>query len=330
MITQPRLDALRTTFSLIYTQAYATAQTDWQRFASSIPSDSESNTYGWLAQQLRLRKWDGQRQAAQLIEHVQEVENDDFEGTVEVPRNKIEDDKLNVYQTQHLPQLGIATAKHPDSLVAEMMLGNVQPGPVPAKGKVWDGHPLYDTDHPNFNTTGEGDTTYQNEFASTALTKENLASVRAEMRSYKGEDGKPLGVRPNLLVVCPELYVTALELTQAANIAVITTNVAGTQNVAASAPTNVLPRLGIECFEWDYLSDFDDLWFLMDTTKTVMPFGRQLRRTPEFVSRTRADDPTVFEKKKYIFGVDYRGIVIPTLPWLQSRAYASATAPEDR
>ncbi|HEV8462069.1 MAG TPA: Mu-like prophage major head subunit gpT family protein [Gaiellaceae bacterium] len=330
IITQARLDALRTSLSLIYMEAYRSATYDWSRFAKEVPSDSTSTVYGWLAQQLTLSEWKGKRTRQNLAEHVHEIVNRPFEGTVDIDRDKLEDDKLDIYRTQHIPQLGVATAKWPDILIADLMMNNAQPGPDPTKGMTWDGVPLYDTAHPNFNVTGKGATSYKNEYASTPLNADNLMKVRAEARSIVGEDGRPLKANPRLLVVNPTLEKTALELCTAPLIAQIAQNVAGDQNVAASAPTNIIPQTGIVPFVWDYLAGFDDLWFLLDVDRPVMPFANQIRRAPEFISRTRADDPIVFDERKYVFGVDYRGEVYPTLPWLQFRAYASATAPEDR
>jgi phage major head subunit gpT-like protein len=38
-----------------------------------------------------------------------------------------------------------------------------------------------------------------------ALTPANYASARSAMMSFKGDNGKPLGIRPSLLVVPPSL-----------------------------------------------------------------------------------------------------------------------------
>lgn len=330
IITQQRLDGLRTSLSLIYSLAYQRATYDWGRFANEIPSDSTSTTLGWLAQQLSLRKWTGKRTKQNLAEHVHEVVNDPFEGTVDIDRDKLEDDKLDIYRTQHVPQLAIATAKHPDILIADLMTGNAQPGPDPTKGMTWDGKALYASDHPNYNATGSGATSYQNEFPSTPLTADNVMKVRATMRKFVGEDARPLKVVPKLLVVSPALEKTALEICTSALIAQIAQNVGATENIGAAAPTNVVPQTGLVPFVWDYLADFDDLWFLMDVDGPVKPFMRFMRRPPSLVQRTAANDPRVFDDRVYTFGVDYRGALAPTLPWLQARCYASATAPENR
>ncbi len=140
IITQARLDALRTSLSLIYNEAYRGASYDWSMFANQVPSDSTSTLYGWLAQQLVL----SEEVHARTLEHVHEIVNrPSFEGTVDIDRDKLEDDKLvDIYRTQHIPQLGEATAKHPDILISDLMTGNALPGPDPTKGMTRRRRPL--------------------------------------------------------------------------------------------------------------------------------------------------------------------------------------------
>lgn len=51
------------------------------------------------------------------------------------------------------------------------------------------------------------------------LTGDNYAAIRAEMSSLKGEEGKPLGIAPNVLVVPPSLESDARTILFADNIA---------------------------------------------------------------------------------------------------------------
>ncbi|MDI3547894.1 MAG: hypothetical protein PWR10_1546 [Halanaerobiales bacterium] len=48
-------------------------------------------------------------------------------------------------------------------------------------------------------------------------------------------------------------------------------------------------------------------WFLLDTTRAIKPIIFQMRRKPQFVSLDKVDDENVFMKKKFLYGVDYRG-----------------------
>lgn len=47
-------------------------------------------------------------------------------------------------------------------------------------------------------------------------------------------------------------------------------------------------------------------WYLLDTTQAIKPLIFQLRKAPEFVSMTKADDENVFMRGEYRYGVDMR------------------------
>jgi len=54
---------------------------------------------------------------------------------------------------------------------------------------------------------------WQLAYASNAvLTADNYAKAREAMQSLKGEEGRPLGIKPNVLIVPPSLETSALEL----------------------------------------------------------------------------------------------------------------------
>ena len=86
IITQANLDALRTEFKTGWQDAYNKAEVMYTKYATEIPSSSKSNTYGWVAQMLKLRQWVGPRIAQNLSEHSYTLNNITFEGTVEVGR----------------------------------------------------------------------------------------------------------------------------------------------------------------------------------------------------------------------------------------------------
>jgi phage major head subunit gpT-like protein len=50
-------------------------------------------------------------------------------------------------------------------------------------------------------------------------------------------------------------------------------------------------------------------WYLFDTTRIVKPIILQQRRAYQFIPRTRPDDPNVFDRKEYVYGVDGRSNV---------------------
>lgn len=56
----------------------------------------------------------------------------------------------------------------------------------------------------------------------------------------------------------------------------------------------------------NYQAGAGPAWILMDTTKVVKPIILQKRRPYNFVSRTKPDDPHVFDQDEFIYGVDAR------------------------
>jgi phage major head subunit gpT-like protein len=303
LINNATLQGLRTTFGKQFQDAYNSAPVWWDKIATRVPSSNANNTYGWLAQQATLRHWLGPREAQNLVERGYVIENRSFEGTIEVDRDHIEDDSLGIYTAQMLPQLGAATAKHPDRL-AKALLQSSTLG--------FDGLSLFNDSHLTYDKTGVT-TTYDNVFTGTALTAANFAVVYAAMQGYVGEDGLPLGVNPTLLIVPPQLKKMALEIVNA-------TIIAGANGSNVST-TNVLQGW-VEVLDVPELSNEATTWYLADASQPIKPFIFQERRAPEFVSRDNPQDPKVFEQKIYTYGVDYRGEMGIALPFLIAKAVA--------
>ena len=80
---------------------------------------------------------------------------------------------------------------------------------------------------------------WQTAYASkAALTMDNVMTARAAMMAYKGENGEPLGIVPNLLVVGPSLEKAARDVTDAA---VLGTNTNTMRGVMKTIVTTWLP-----------------------------------------------------------------------------------------
>lgn len=305
LINQPNLDGLRTTFGTQYAAGYGRTETFYDKICTEIPSNSKSNTYGWVAQMLVLREWLGPRVAQNLSEHAYTLVNKTFEGTVEVDRDDIEDDNLGVYTGVMMPQLGEATKKHPDILVKTLIQANTAIG--------FDGVTLFNDAHPTFDKTG-ATPTYDNLFAGLALTADNFNTVWSAMASYVGEDGLPLGVMPNLLIVPPQLKLAALTIMNGSLYSPITGQ-AGAGAIAIENPLKGWAQVLVV----PELANAPTTWYLADTSKAIKPFVFQNRRKPNFVARDNPADPKVFDLKKFTYGVDYRGNVGITLPFLVAK-----------
>jgi phage major head subunit gpT-like protein len=279
LITKTSLDALRVGFSALYQSAYAGATTFYEQISTVVPSSTSENDYGWMAQIPQMREWLGPRILQNLSEHSYTLKNKPFELTIGVDRDKIEDDQLGIYNPL-MSNMGDVSAKWPDSILTTVL----QAGTT---GIGFDGVAHFAATHP-LNPAGN----QSNNFTGSALTGTNFAAARAAMMAYTGEGGRPIGVRPNLLIVPPQLE------DEARVIVVAEYGSSGATNVQRNqANVLVIPEL----------SNAATTWYLADTTRPIKGLVFQRRKGPFFVAKDALTDDNVFHARQFLYGVDARG-----------------------
>ena len=126
--------------------------------------------------------------------------------------------------------------------------------------------------------------------ATLAHAEESFGAALTVLQELKDEDGRPIGVMPNVLLVPPALRDTARRLLTSEKLA------NGEDNPYKGAAEMVVePRLISRT-----------AWFVLDTTKPVLPFIYQERKAPVFVQQTDAEADDVFNRKKFKFGAEAR------------------------
>lgn len=310
-ITPSTLSFLFNQFDTRYQEAYRKSPEPWwSKVATKVPSGTEFNTYAWSSRVAQLKKWVGERQARSIAAYSQTVTNDHFEETIRVDRDKIEDDQYGVYSFA-IDDLARAAKKFPDTLV----LSQMRTGQSISS---FDGVNFFDASHPVDKFAGQsGTSAVQKNYWSSgkALTLDNYQDVRATMMNYVGEDNLPLGVIPRLLVVPPQLEVTAKLICEAESVApgtlgAVTQVGANTNVLRGTAEVVVIPELAVDA----------TTWYLVDNTRSINPFVFQERKAPEFVSLTSPSSENVFKRNEFLYGVDARGAAAPTLWFLAAKA----------
>lgn len=308
-LTQANLDALRVTFSNAFQVAFDSVNTPLEVLATQVGSGSASNTYGWIAQQVIMREWLGQRMVQALSEHSYTLANKKFEATIGVDLDDVEDDNLGIYQGIQIPQIGQAAKKYPERMLAAVLLGvNFDKFGVSETRLGFDGKALFAGDHPCFDA---GASTFDNDLDND-LTEEGLKSAIQSMAAIKGEDGFPFGAVATHLVVPKALEWPARELLQAGSLVRVVsgTGVTPVENMLKGALTLVVSEL---------LDSAPTMWYLADCSKSLKPLLRQNRRPVEFTSRDQLTDPDVFDNRRAKHGCFWRGNVGVTLPHLIQR-----------
>ena len=186
VINQASLAAALTGFKTIFQQAYDGAASALDKLALIVPSSARQEEYKWLGQFPGLREWVGERVVKDLAVEGFTIKNRDFEATVSVDRNDMEDDAIALYAPL-FRQLGESARQHPDELIFDLMLNGFTQ-------ICYDGKTLYATDHPN------GDQTAWSNLGTAVLSQSAYESARSQMMSLVNEEARPLRIVPDIQI----------------------------------------------------------------------------------------------------------------------------------
>ena len=302
-INRKTMDVLFQGFNASFLQGLESCGDSWKKFCGIIPSGTASNVYPFLEQFGGMREWIGERVVKNLASRKLEVVNRDFEETVAVPGNDIEDDQYGIYSTL-IAQMGCHGARLWHDLAVEALTGN----------------PVWADDLVFFSSsrTYGGNTIVNN--SSSALSSASYAAARKTMMSYRGHGGKNLGIIPNLLIVGPKNEETAFGILKD-RLQLHAVSESGVSGVAAtdnpwngSAELLVLPELS---------GAYEDLWYLAATDGVLKPVFVQQRKLPVLVRLDAEGDENVFSRKEYIYGTNARGASFLAFPHLIYRGGAA-------
>lgn len=153
ILNQANLGILFTGYKTAFVNGLSMAQPTYERIATVVPSTTRDEKYAWLGQVPRIREWIGDRVVQGIAAHDYAIKNKDFESTVEVDRNDIEDDSYGVF-TPLMTELGRSVAVFPDEMVYGALVNGFTE-------KCYDGKAFFATDHMVLDAKGK-ETTYSN------------------------------------------------------------------------------------------------------------------------------------------------------------------------
>lgn len=283
LVNKAALDSLFTGLKTIFNNALKAASGEWQKTAMEVPSTSAGEDYAWLSRFPKFRKWVGDKQIKNIEAGKYYRKNEDWEATIAVKRNDIEDDRLGIYNTQALGAGESAGELH-DIIVDDLKNGAFA-------SNCMDGQYFYDTDHSVAGASVSNKLTVALSAASVAAATASYGAARAAIMSFKDEEGMPLRLVPDTLEVPPALEATARLLCEGEKLADGATN-----PFRGTAKVIVNPGL-----------TSSTAWFLHVTSKqSVKPFIVQMRKKPVFVSQTSSENDDVFNRAEYKFGAEAR------------------------
>jgi len=146
LITAAALASLQQGFNAAFLQGFGSVRPSWNQVAMRVPSSTKTENYGWMKDLPGMREWVGQRVIHNLESAGAQLTNKNYEHTIGVDRNDIEDDRLGIYSPMFAMQ-GEIVAAHPDSLVWGLL-------PTGFAVKGFDGQYYFDTDHVGYTAAG--------------------------------------------------------------------------------------------------------------------------------------------------------------------------------
>ncbi|MGH7814664.1 MAG: Mu-like prophage major head subunit gpT family protein [Candidatus Binataceae bacterium] len=156
-ISAANLTSLFTGFDVVFQRGFDKPPSYYENLSTVVRSASRQTTYPWLGRTTKFREWLGDRVVQALEAHAYTIVNKNFEDTVAIDRNDIEDDTYGVYEPI-VEQLGWDTKVHPDMLLFSMIKDAIA---NPADVVGFDGQPFFSASHP-VGLAGEPGTTAAN------------------------------------------------------------------------------------------------------------------------------------------------------------------------
>ena len=266
----------------VFFDAFDAAPSNWERFATVMPSEHDAEKYAWLGSTPKMREFKDERVPAGLFEHDYSIKNKTWESSIAVDRAALEDDQ---YSQIKLRVQGLAeeSKRHQD----ELIFGLLKDG---FSSLCYDGQYFFDTDH------AEGESGNQSNKGTDSLSPTAVQVAFTTMMKLKDDQGKPMGIVPDTLVVPAELKWAAMEILEslyASNAEVGKTD--SRKNVLSGALDLVVSP---------YLTN-PNCWFLLCTKRIVKPMIFQSRIPVEF-SALEGNSENGFMRDEYVYGVRAR------------------------
>ena len=255
-------------------------------FIMETTSTGRDESYGWLGNSPKMREWLGDRKLTKLNSFDYSLTNKDYEATLDVLKNDIEDDRLGNYKIR-INDLATQARIHPRALFYEAIINGTTE-------LCYDGQPFFSASHSDSEASGVQSNIYAGTGVTLALLKNDIEGVEVEMKSLLDDLGQPFDESEiKIGIVCnPALKQKFIELNTLSQIA-------STDNGMKGRISHIADSVR--------LSDPNDWYMANITPNGVKPIIRQVRQKPEFNSM-EANSQNGFMRKIFYYGIDSREV----------------------
>lgn len=251
-------------------------------FILETNSTSNKEDYGWLGHAPSLTEWVDERKLKSLNQFKYEIENKDYEATLSIDRNAIEDDQLGNVNVR-INDLALKAKNHPVKLFIQALKdGETE--------LCYDGQPFFSASHEE-GASGVQSNIVTGTGTSLAQLEADIDNAETRLLGFKDDTGEPWNEGDvKIGVVChTSLKNKFIRL--------------NTLDLIDNTTNSMKGRIS----QITYSSRFDDVddWYMADINDGMKPLIMQNRKSPTFESQ-EADSSDGFMRKKFHYGIDYR------------------------
>lgn len=243
----------------------------YPQIATVIQTELPVQKYGWLGSVPAMREFVDERLPKGLRVVNYTIQDTVWESTIAVERRALEDEQIGAIRLR-VQDIGREAARHKDYLVVKALLDGFT-------AACYDGQPLFSSAHT------EGDSGAQSNLTNQPLSPDSLQSAISAMMLFKDDQGVPLGILPDTLVVGPRLRWAAMELLESQVVVVK----AGT---GSSTPYRNVLEGALRLVVSPYI--IGNQWFVLDTSRAVRAVILQ-ERSDVPVEFSALEDPSSSE-----------------------------------
>lgn len=288
IINAENLNQLNTVFRTAFNESFKNFENLARKYSTVIPIKGAAIKLFGMKPFAKMREWVGPRQRKNLEAYSFTVEPKIFEDTVEVPKTAVEDDSYGQF-SNIFKELGTGPAELDNESWASVLMGDYSE-------LGYDGKKLLANDHQM------GDVVYDN-YATAALSLDALKTGIDYFGNMKDDAGKKITLKPTHLVTS-NTGAAHWKAQKLLNNERIYESAEWIENEAKGLLQHLV---------FPHISD-SNFWAIVCMDQVMKPLLLMPRVEPEFTSKTKPEDDSVFNEDLFLYGARYRVNFAPG-PW---------------
>jgi len=290
VVTSDYLAGVLTNFRALFAESFEAARnlSPWREIAMEIPSTTLTETHTWLGTTPTMKDVSkGDLILEGLPRFDFSIENKVWKAGIEVERAVFEDDKVGLLLPR-LRQLGEEAARHPGQLILNLPVTN--PNAFDAVAFFADTRMIGLSANVDNILAGTGTTVAQ--------FQTDLGSARAQMRKFQDDQGRPMNLVGNIIMVPAELEQVAYQALNANQGSI-------TQPAIPATEDGAIRSAGYVVIVNPFLTDVND-WYLLHAAGSIRPFIYQTRVAPALEGVTNPTTESGVIRDRFIYSVRAR------------------------